>query len=427
MRFFLLLIILILVEVTSGKTQVLRFEEVAKLLSSINSEAEEGMPLISSDGKTMYFFRLYHKENKGGKLAGPDIWMSKKKDSIWSEATNLGVFNNKKNNAVIGIRDGGKTLYLFDSYGGTVHGIAFTRFIDNKWTKPENIHIKGLSKEGYKGFYMNSTYDVLLITMEGQDSYGEEDIYISLKDKSNQWSQPHNLGATVNSSGFEISPFLSSDKKYLFFSSNGHPGFGDADIFVSERLYDSWDIWSVPKNLGPVVNSVKFDAYFTIALDSTVYFTSNRSSNFADIYKTSFFLQKKDESQARIDSLIKEANLFLDQIKSSITEESEELILLFEYNEFNLKESYSNILDNFLNKFTYPNRVIIKLVPFSSEDYPANSVELISFKRTQSVKQFLQQKGFSLIETEVATINNQPLENYSSDNIGGLRIIVIPR
>ena len=59
-------------------------------------------------------------------------------------------------------------------------------------------------------------------------------------------------------------PFLSDNDDTLYFSSNGFGGFGDADIFYSLRNGNSWDSWSEPVNLGSVINSPKFDAYFTI-------------------------------------------------------------------------------------------------------------------------------------------------------------------
>ena len=120
--------------------------------------------------------------------------------------------------------------------------------------------------------------------MKAQDGYGEEDLYVTTRDSVGHWSRPINLGTTINTKGFEISPFLSADKKRLFFASNGHPGFGDADIFFSERLYDSWEVWSAPRNLGENLNSKGFDAFFSIYGDSVAYFSSNRSGGLADIY-----------------------------------------------------------------------------------------------------------------------------------------------
>ena len=125
----------------------------------------------------------------------------------------------------------------------------------------------------------------MIFSMKAEDTRGEEDLYFSVKSSTGQWSVPKNMGATLNTRGYEISPYLSDDKKRLYFASNGHEGEGDADIFYSERLYNSWETWSLPVNLGKAVNSNKFDAYFSIYGDSVAYFASNRDGRYADIYQ----------------------------------------------------------------------------------------------------------------------------------------------
>jgi outer membrane protein OmpA-like peptidoglycan-associated protein len=73
-----------------------------------------------------------------------------------------------------------------------------------------------------------------------------------------------NIGSVVNSYNNESSPFLASDDRSLYFSSNGHPGYGSNDIFMTKRLDDTWLNWSAPKNLGPEINSAEWDAYYTL-------------------------------------------------------------------------------------------------------------------------------------------------------------------
>ncbi|MGC6432560.1 MAG: OmpA family protein, partial [Crocinitomicaceae bacterium] len=97
------------------------------------------------------------------------------------------------------------------------------------------------------------------------------------------WSQPTNLGSTINSSSYEISPFLTSGKDTLFFSTNGRGGEGGADIFYSIRKGESWTDWTEPENLGNSINTPKFDAYFTLR-GNTAYWSSNRNSDKADIF-----------------------------------------------------------------------------------------------------------------------------------------------
>lgn len=266
--------------------QQLDFQNVTKLDNSVNSGAEESMPLLSPDGKRLYFTRALSDQNEGGFYGGQDIWMSERSASGWGKATNRLSINTRDNNVVVGIDKDGKTLYFVDaSHAKRINGLYLTRINGSKMTKPELIPIPGLGNLDFIGFYMSPDHDVLFISMKASDAIGGEDLYYTTKDIAGSWQVPKSLGATINTAGFEISPFLSADKKRLYFASSGHSGLGDADIFYSERVYESWETWSVPVNLGPAVNSKKFDAYFSIYGDSIAYFSSNRDTKYADIYK----------------------------------------------------------------------------------------------------------------------------------------------
>lgn len=273
--------------------QDLEFSE-PKALDSINSYAEELNPLLSGDGKTLYFVRGFHKNNEGGELAGTDIWATVQ-DSLgqWQKPYNsFDDWNNRENNAVVGVREDDQVVYLLNGYYKGA-GITFSKLLNGVWIKPELIPIKGIKSDSFVTYFMHPKFDVLLISMKDEDSYGEEDLYISLKDSNDRWGKPINLGPTVNTSGFEISPFLSLDKKRLYFASNGHKGYGGSDIFYTERKYGSWDVWTKPVNLGPVINSENFEAYFSTYGDSVAYYCSTVEGQLADIFRISF--QVKEE------------------------------------------------------------------------------------------------------------------------------------
>jgi hypothetical protein len=267
--------------------QSLEFSNVTKLPPTINSSGEESMPLLSPDQSRLYFIRSVYDGNTGGKYAGQDIWVSEKKSDKWTTASNdLNMLNGRENDVLIGMKKDGRTLYTFRSTPSEkLEGIYFTTMVNNRWTSPAFVPIEGIDNDDFIGMFVSPDYDVLFISMKASDSRGEEDLYISLKEKSGAWTTPRNLGPTINTPGFEISPFLSPDKKRLFFASNGHEGFGDADLFYCERLYNSWETWSSPINLGPLVNSKKFDAYLSIYGDSVAYFVSNRDQQLSDIYR----------------------------------------------------------------------------------------------------------------------------------------------
>ncbi len=276
--------ILIFSAALEAGAQELQFSQSLSLGTFINTEEEELAPILSPDGQTLYFSRAFHSSNTGGKYAGTDIWISRKDaNGNWMPAVNAGKpWNNKRSNAVIGISADGATVYLTNAYNNK-SGISFSRLVLGKWTKPEFIAVPGINRDDLVGIYVHPTSDVMMISMKGKDSYGEEDLYVSLKDSLGSWSQPRNLGSSINTSGFEISPFLSIDKSKLFFSSNGHAGYGDADILMSERLYDSWDIWTVPRNLGSTINTSGFDSYFSLYADTVAYYARNFADRGTDL------------------------------------------------------------------------------------------------------------------------------------------------
>lgn len=344
----------------------------------INSPSEEISPLLSPDGNTLYFVRAYDQKNIGGQIGGMDIWTAKRNNQQqWEQATNQIQWNNKGNNAVIGIGKDGNVLYLLNAYKNK-NGIVFSKLLSGKWTDPQLIPIQGIDKTDFVGFYMSPSFDVLLISKNGRDSFGQEDLYITIKDSFDRWSEPVNLGPTINTSGFEISPFLSEDKKRLYFSSNGREGYGDADIFVSERLYDSWVVWSRPRNLGPGINSEKFDAYFSIYQDSVCFFSSNRNSVLADIYKTTVKSQQTDILKDSINRIIQDAQKLLSDLKESPDLLTKSLVVNIPVNATSLDRQ----LNTFLRSFELSKVKHIEVACYAgteTEQIKQNQTDVISY------------------------------------------------
>ncbi len=284
----LALIFLLLGYCTLSNAQRIAYEEPRKLADAVNSEAEETMPLISADGSTLYFSRILFGENIGGETAGQDIWYSSTgEDGAWTRSKNdLTKLNNKFDNAIIGIGDDEKTFYLLNSYKkkGKM-GVSVTTMENRIWSVPSGLDIPRLeSTSGLYGFYMHPEGKILMISMEGSNSSGKEDIYVCLKAEDGKWSEPINLGSTINSDAFEITPFIDVETNKLYFSTDGRDGLGSADIYVSERMDDTWTNWSLPENLKEPINSVGFDAFFSLNPSGDVFFSSNRSGELNDIF-----------------------------------------------------------------------------------------------------------------------------------------------
>jgi len=283
----------------------LEYQVPIKLSSETNSEAEEAAVFVSPNGETLYFSRILHISNTGGIKGGQDIWSSTAdgKGGWLMAERNLLELNNKGDNAVIGVSEDGNTLYLLNKYRGnrTSMGVSFTTREGDQWSAPKTLKIPGLiSNSGFYGFNMNPTGEYLIISMNSGATLGEEDLYVSMNE-GGTWSDPLHLGPVINSTGYEITPFLAADTKSIYFSSNGRGGYGDADIYKSDRLDDTWTNWSEPINMGEPINSAGFDVFFSITPSNRIFFCSNRSGMLSDIFESSVLETYVEEDQLEAD------------------------------------------------------------------------------------------------------------------------------
>jgi hypothetical protein len=184
-------IIVFLIAVNSLNAQKLEFLKVEKLPGSVNSNGEESMPLLSPDQSKLFFIRSVYDGNTGGKYGGQDIWVSERKNNSWARASNNTALNGRDNDVLIGMKRDGRTLYTFrSSPSEKLEGIYFTTFVNNRWTAPAFVPIQGIENEDFIGMFVAPDYDALFLSMKASDSRGEEDLYISIKDKSGLWSMP---------------------------------------------------------------------------------------------------------------------------------------------------------------------------------------------------------------------------------------------
>lgn len=378
------------------------FKKAEKLNNEINSEAEEINPRVTEDGSTLYFTRTFSSKNLGGKYAGQDIWYSKSEGSEWSKPKNLKALNNGDNNAVVGVDDTGSKLYLINNY--TAHPVRELGLVvsekktDKKWTDIEALPVKVTVLNDHYGFYLTPDEKVMIISMMGENSKGKEDLYVSLNENGT-WSQPQHLGSVINSEGYEISPFLSRDKKTLYFASDGFGGEGDSDIFSTTRLDDSWTNWSAPKNLGPTVNSGSFDAYFVITDAGKAYFASNRglTTGLSDIYYTKGtpVPEKKDPVIAdEEDEEEEEEEMPEDkpEPEKPVEPMPSDIIVYFDFNSANLDATSRRKLDEVAKSLNSRSALSITLSGHTDVRGTEGYNQSLSEKRARAVENYLKGK-----------------------------------
>lgn len=276
-----------------NKVDVIEYsEEVGQaefLGMSVNSQFAERLPIISPDGQTLYFARKYHPKNIG-EDDQDDIWVAyRMPDGSWSQAVNVGApLNNRTHNFVIALNPSGDILYLANDYrSNKKDGVSIARKEGRSWGRPKALKIKNHYNDNeFVSYHVNLDGDVLLMAVERKEGLGDRDLYVSFKTGRDEWSEPKSLGPTINTVGMESSVFIAADGKTIYFSSNGHQGYGGLDMFMTRRLDDSWTNWTTPKNLGPQINSKNNDYNYTIpASGEYAYFSSDNSNGMSDLYR----------------------------------------------------------------------------------------------------------------------------------------------
>jgi outer membrane protein OmpA-like peptidoglycan-associated protein len=267
----------------------------------VNSSYDEQNPVVSPDGKTLYLTIANHPQNMAGKKDPGDIWISVWAGDSWSAPIHAGsVLNNRGYNGVAGISPDGLELYLLSHYGKngdnpTTQGISVSQRTGSGWSIPQNISIPYfLNRSSFLSGQWQADLSIFVFSAESYNTLGAEDLYVSAK-KAGRWTEPINLGSTINTAFQESSPTLSTDGRKLYFASNGRRGgFGSFDIYVAERLDDSWTNWSIPVNLGSQINSDGRELFFRNDENQkfALYTTTRNSDGYGDIRIFKDSLQK---------------------------------------------------------------------------------------------------------------------------------------
>ena len=101
-----------------------------------------------------------------------------------------------------------------------------------------------------------------------------------------KWSEALNMGASVNTTGDELAPFIHADNNTLYFTSDGLPGYGGSDLFVMRRKNATE--WNAPENLGYPINTIESDGSLFIASNGVdAFYSSDRADSHGglDLYR----------------------------------------------------------------------------------------------------------------------------------------------
>lgn len=266
----------------------------------VNSKYPEINPILSPDGKTLYFSRANHPQNTWGGKNSQDIWYTTlNDDGSWAEPQRLPrEVNIGRYNAIFGILNDGKTFLINGHYtpNGKLwleRGLSFIKMNDDgSWSKPITLHVNAYSRMN-KGrsstAYITSDGKYIFLSFSKRSGGKKDKLYMSELKGRDRYSKPKRLKFEGNKLGKSYeSPFLTSDGNALYFSCNVN---GNYNIYYSNRTDESKRKWSVPVPLSDTVNRSDWENYYHLnAKGSWAYFCSNyNSTGKADIYRIKIF------------------------------------------------------------------------------------------------------------------------------------------
>ena len=278
----------ILAEVRFAERQLAKPTDAEVMSMALNSEGNETHPVLTADGKTMFFSSDRARSNGSNhgrvdpntKTHYFDIYRTElQQDSTWDEPEflNMGIRNHAK---VIGSDAFGQKLVVLDDDGWT-HELKTTERWERGWTVAEPLYLdRTIPNEGEIVFFPNK--DRLIASVKKRRGEGGYDLYESSLDENGHWSKLKSLGKRVNTWGDEVTPFVAADGVTVFFASNGLQSMGGFDVYRTTR--NAAGGWTEPEHLGAPINSVDDDMAFVIGAKGQVgYLASRRNVERGDL------------------------------------------------------------------------------------------------------------------------------------------------
>jgi tetratricopeptide (TPR) repeat protein len=256
---------------------------------SINTGDDEYWPSITADGHTLMFTRQIYAASSFGSMVTTqeDFYLSFQSDNGWQKAINAGPpLNTKQNEGAQTLSSNGNYMYFTacDRAGGLGScDIYFSAFNDSHWSQPVNIG-KPVNTSSWESTpSISADGNLLFFSSSRPGGLGGKDIWYSVINSKGTWSNPVNLGTKVNTEGDEMSPFIHFDGKTLYFASDGRPGMGGFDIYLTRMKEDS--SWTDIQNLGYPINTYNDEMGLIIEAEGQkAYFSSKRDNTGKDIF-----------------------------------------------------------------------------------------------------------------------------------------------
>ncbi|MCS7004881.1 MAG: OmpA family protein [Cytophagales bacterium] len=279
---------------------------IDNLGTNINTKYPEYVPVITTDESVMYFTSK-RPDTYGGGIDESDghyfedVYVSRFVRGKWTKAENVGQpINSSRNDATVGLSPDGSILLVYEE--GDIYEC---RLKGNKWSEPKKMPKEINTKYIETSASFSADNKTLYFVSDRPDlSIGGKDIFVTTMNPDGSWSQPKNIGTTINTPYDEESVFIHPDGKTMYFSSKGHNTIGGYDIFRS--VYKDGK-WSKPENLGMPINTPDDDVFLVVTgSGKRGYYSSGRKGGEGeqDIYLVTFLGPEKPMRTSTEDNLI---------------------------------------------------------------------------------------------------------------------------
>lgn len=408
-----------------------------RLGHSVNTSADEYLPIISNDGRRLYFsamdrtgffdFKLdFTKQKSAG---GEDIYVSNLTEGVWSDGRPISQINTNGHEVASQVFNNGDLLVTAnypEKLGSNSNSEARSQTTDlfhllknnagyqiNHLPEPVNSiftesdgwmdeartfilfvsdrpgHIGGFHKKGFK---WNESF------------WGNTDVYVSLKD-GDSWTVPLNLGAIINTEFSERTPWLSKDGLTLYLSSNGYSkGKRDLDVYAFKRKdRNAWKDWEGPFEIKDA-NSSNDDWGYKETLDGEAYVASASPLGFkptqggrsgdGGIFQTNY-RPGYEVFGLQVSSLNAEFETNIYVLKNTNRPAFVINDVFFEFDSFLINKNFGKYLDLIIDQIKLNNSSIVEINGHTDNIGQRDYNQNLSLKRALEIKKYLHSKGIS--------------------------------